>query len=129
MANKYSKRHLYVPKNQWDSLAGTAFKPLTMVFTAWEAFATRKPSYSLDFKLDGNTAVALAKALAFFFVMDDYGTNLWLKLERQVSIMSKALEKMQRAIMGDEYEAWSEEQQLRFIEICKEIDLHEAETV
>ena len=129
MSNKYSKRSMYVPKSQWDKYAGTDFKPLTMVFTAWQALATRTPSYNLDFKLDGNTASALAKSLAFFFVMDDYGANLWLKLERQMRIMKKALDEACALAWGKDYEQWSAEEQDRFINICKEIDDYEKENL
>lgn len=129
MAYRVSSRHLLVPQNHWDTLSGSQFKPLAMYFATGRGGGLSKPYYTMDFRLDGNSAATLAKALAFFFVMDDYGSNVWLKLEKNVAVMHKALEKMKQLCWGSEYREWKEEEQRRFIEFCKEIERHEQEVV
>ena len=129
MAARVTSRHMEVPVKQWDALAASQFKPLALFFAVGQGGVGPKPYYTFDLRLDGNSTAVLAKALAFFFVMDDYGTLLLTKILKNADIMLSARDEMERLAWGNHYGEWKEAQQERFIEICKDIERREGNVV
>ena len=85
--------------------------------------------YNFDFRLDGCSMRELAKALAFFFVMDDYGQMLYRKVLKESDTLLQAWEKMKRLAWGGDYAEWKEEQQQMFVKFCNDVEEFEEEKV
>ena len=122
MAMRINARTMHVPAYQWEELTKTGFHPLTLVFQTNGYAARGKELLTLEWRLDGNRSTALAKSLALFFTMDDYGQMLWKHIRKSTEAMQQAVRKMDEVRHGADYEAWSEEQQKRFVESVREFE-------
>ncbi len=118
-----------VPRKQWDELVGREAHPLAMYIALARSYGYDGEYYKIDFRLDGSNSHELALAMAFFFVMDDYGQMVFRKILRKSGAMLTALEKMEKLMHGKDYTGWKEAQQQMFIELCKEYEAEEEEHV
>lgn len=120
---------MQVPQDQWEGLVGKEPHPHGMYFAVGRGGVSKKPYFTFDFRLDGCSMRELAKALAFFFVMDDYGQMLYGKVLKESDTLLQAWEKMKRLAWGGDYAEWKEEQQQMFVKFCKDVEEFEEEKV
>ena len=118
-----------VPKDQWDGILRAEPHPLALYFAVSRGGIDRKPYFTFDFKLDGASAKELAKALAFFFCMDDYGRMLYKKIQKNAQTYIKGVEKMERLWYSNQYPEWKEDHQKMFIKFIQEIEEYEKDRV
>ncbi len=127
MGYTITARSLEIPEEQWKKLTNAQFHPLSLFFSLSRGGGARKPYYNIEFRLDGDNMKTLARALAFFFTMDDYGMRLYERILGHTETYVAAMNKMKELAWGNKYEEWREEQQKMFLEFCEQIDKQEEE--
>ncbi len=120
MPRKYTQRGIYVPQEQWETICGGDPRPVDLYFCVMTDIDRRHPKSYLEWKQNGAGPSMLAKALAFFFTMDDYGKYVWEKVSTDVTLFQKAIARIDRARLGEDFEPWNEEKQELLAQYFKE---------
>ena len=111
MPRKYAHREITVPQEQWTKICGGDPRPLDLYFSVIKDVTRRQTNTIVGWRQNGAGPSMLAKALAFFFTMDDYGRYVWEKVTTDVMLFDKAIARIDRARLGEEYAEWNKEQQ------------------
>ena len=122
MAYKMQSRDLRIKVADWQQMCTAEFKPLAIQFAASYVDPGKKdPGIRFATRMDGARTSTVAKALAQFMFLDDWGRMLWNEMVKQRQVLEIA----EITMGGIHSEEWTAADKARFLRRCEDINASE----